>query len=140
MNTLLKQPGINVQLYNSRSCTCTNVRNFDKLFFLQKLKRQSAKYTRQNPGGTRRGYECSEERDYYPYWHPTPWKVFNESLCCYILHNTPCQPPYGYMLIYLSSSLSVPDVHDCCGSLNPLNMVVLNIHGPLASKQALSVI
>jgi hypothetical protein len=36
--------------------------------------------------------------------------------------------------------LSVPDVHDSCGSLNPLNMVVLNIHGPLASKQALSVI
>merc|ERR1719158_765517 len=53
-------------------CTKTS-RNKGLLTLNQNLQGEGAKYPRQNNQGTRHAYECPEERDYYPYWRPSPW-------------------------------------------------------------------
>jgi len=53
---------------------CNRVQRNRGLFTAdQNVNRRSAIGTRQNPNGGRRGLECPEERDYYPYWRPTPF-------------------------------------------------------------------
>jgi len=62
----------------------------------QLLRGGSAIYTRQNPTGQRYGFECPEERDYYPYWDANATRLWrdiaimtsNISMCPYFVNHS----------------------------------------------------
>ncbi|KAK3753506.1 hypothetical protein QZH41_018003, partial [Actinostola sp. cb2023] len=143
-NVYDEMPNLSIFIYNVRfgmhedsdyyqNC---KYRSRNKGLFLadQKLKRQSAKYTRQNPGGTRRGYECSEERDYYPYWHPTPWKdiavLTNDASRCEMYHQESenvkgryaCEVPRQYKVAKGWMNYVIPSTKEKCEAFRyPMN-------------------
>jgi len=63
--------------------------------------RRSAIYTRQNNNGDRHGFECTEERDYYPYWGPSIWHdvailTQNTDWCSFYTTETQNKKDRGY--------------------------------------------
>ncbi|KAF2078555.1 hypothetical protein CYY_000178 [Polysphondylium violaceum] len=78
------QYGLHEDYYHYSNCS-KRFRN-KGLFTATQNPGDAATKTRQQPNSDRYGFECPEERDYYPYWAPSPWKdiaIFtdNKDLC-----------------------------------------------------------
>ena len=81
----------------------TRSRNRGLFIADRRLNKRDARSTRQNNNGNRRGLECPEERDYYPYWTPTPWRdiavlVDDVERCDYYKNNSNNVKKYGECL------------------------------------------
>ena len=93
-------------------------RNYGLFTANQRLRGNSAKYTRQNPNGNRYGFECPEERDYYPYWCDTPWidiavLTTNTDRCEYYINNSKCNSPRYECFDSNDDRLSDIDYNQC---------------------------
>ena len=94
-------------------------RNYGLFTADQNIRGNSAIYTRQNPNGNRYGFECPEERDYYPYWAESDWRdiailTSDTARCEYYYNNSRCNV----------------EKNDCVGaSLHSLNQNDCETHG-----------
>ena len=83
----------------------------------QKLKGDLPIHTRQNPAGTRRGLEVPEERDYYPYWGPTPWNdiavLVSDKKTLELMEKHFNNSHYGYKREYVPDRVMLEHVKSC---------------------------
>jgi len=115
--------------YNWYQACKARARNTGLYTANQNLNGNGAIYTRQNPNGDRRGYECPEERDYYPYWAPTPWVdvavLTNQGTRCAayqaesqnVKDKFYCQAPSGYLKAKSGQTGVVPITQAACEAI-----------------------
>jgi len=98
-----------------------------------------ASRTRQDNNGDNNahGFECTEERDYYPYWHPTPWKdiaIFtaNPARCAYFQTNSQNVMDKWWCASDATDSANVEQFNNptSCGALYWVKVEAWNLPAP----------
>lgn len=93
----------------------------------QRVRRNDRRGTRQNPNGNRNGLECPEERDYYPWWAPSPWidiAVLSDSAAdtvCYHSDTSKCTKRCRY---YMNNTMNFNNKGYCDVNRTAVNATV----------------
>ncbi len=97
--------------------TCKNTKRNLDLPFTYKIINDTSDFSINNKKGSKYGFECSEERDYYPYWNKSPWLDIafltnKNKKCDYYIKNSQCNKDI-YQCVNEDSNISSITFEDC---------------------------
>jgi len=96
----------------------------------QQINGFDARFARQSPNGNRDGFECTEERDYYPWWGVSPWR----DIAVLVSHADNWQQQCAY---YKQESQNVKG-RSYCKKVNVTTLITTGVDLPLDKDKCIN--